>query len=179
MVTYSILNPITNIRDHLVKREEKRDLGVVIDEGLRFHSHIQHVVSQENSMLGLLKRTISSQEATIFIKLFRALVRPHLDFGMCQAGPSYQQDGRLIENVQRQATKCKKSLKSASYEEQLKLPTLVYRCLCSDMMLTFNLHHLQGQPQYQPSSYKRTFKEATKIRLQIKNLSNVFFKRSN
>jgi len=71
--------------------------------GLRFHSCIQHVVFQANTILGLLIMTNSSQEATIFIKLFKALVRSHLDFGICLTGPSYLQDVRLIKNVQRQA----------------------------------------------------------------------------
>jgi hypothetical protein len=142
MATYSIYNPITKTREHLENREEERDLGVIIDDKLKFHSHVQHVVSRANSSLGLLKRTISSREATIFIKLYKALVRPHLDFGMCLAGPSYRQDVRLIENVQRRATKCVKSLKSTSYEDrlkQLKLSTLVYRRMRSDMMLTYKL----------------------------------------
>jgi len=58
MATYSILNPITNKRNHLVKKEKERDLGVTTDERLRFHSHVQHIVSQVNSILSLLKRTI-------------------------------------------------------------------------------------------------------------------------
>ena len=48
---------------------------------------------------------------------------------------------------------------------QLKLPTIVYRHMHSDMMLTYKLHHLQGQPP----SHKRTFKEVTKVKLKIKN----------
>ena len=111
---------------------------------LNFHSHVQHVVSRASSSLGLLKRTINSRQASIFIKLYKALVRPHLDFGMCHTGPSYQQDVRLIENVQRRATKCIKSLASTSYEDRLKyfkLPNLVYRRLRSDMMLTYKLQN--------------------------------------
>ena len=78
------------------------------------------------------------------MKLYKALVRPHLDSGMCLAGPSYQQDVRLIKNVQRRATKCIKSLVSTSYEDHLKylkLPTLVYQCLCSDMILAYKLQN--------------------------------------
>ena len=44
MATYLILNLITNIRDYLVKREEESNLSVTINEELRFHSHISHVV---------------------------------------------------------------------------------------------------------------------------------------
>jgi hypothetical protein len=88
MGTYSILNPITKIREQLVNREEGRDLGVIVDNKLRFHSHVQQVVSQAKSILGLLKRTISSLEAKILIKLLKDLVKPHFDFAMYLAGLS-------------------------------------------------------------------------------------------
>ena len=122
-------NPTTKVREKLKNRAEERDVGVITDDKLKFYSYVQHVVSRASSSLGLLKRTIKSRQASIFIKLRKALVRPHLDFGICLAGPSYQQDVRLIENVRRRATKCIKSLASTSYEDRLKylkLPTLVY-----------------------------------------------------
>ena len=106
MVNYTIYNPTIKDREHLENRVEERDLGVIIDDKLKFHSHVQYVVSCASSSLGLLKQTINNRQASIFIKLYKALIRPHLDFGMCLAGPSYQQDVRFIENVQRRATKC-------------------------------------------------------------------------
>ncbi|XP_065568763.1 uncharacterized protein LOC136032368 [Artemia franciscana] len=106
MANYMICNPTTKVREQLKNRAEERDLGVIIDDKLNFHSDVQHVFSYASSSLGLLKQTINNRHASIFIKLYKALVRPHLNFGMCLAGPSYQQKVRLIENIQRQATKC-------------------------------------------------------------------------
>ena len=144
MANYTIYNPTTKVREQLKNRAEERDLHVIIDDKLTFHSHVQHIVSHASSSLGILKQTINSRQASIFIKVYKALVRPHLDFGMCLAGPSYQQDVKLIETIQRQATKCIKSLASTLYEDHLrylKLPTLVYQCLCSNMMLNYKLQN--------------------------------------
>ena len=90
MANYTIYNPTTKVREQLENRAKERDLGVIIDDKLKFHSHVQHVVSRAGSSHGLLKRTINSRQASMFIKLYKALVRPHLDFGLCRTGPSYQ-----------------------------------------------------------------------------------------
>ena len=76
MSTYPILLPITNIREDIVKTEEEMDFGMIIDEGLRFQS--QHVVSQANSILGLLKRTISAKRQQYSLDFLRLLLDPIL-----------------------------------------------------------------------------------------------------
>ena len=63
---------------------------------------------------------------------------------MCLAGPSCRQDVRLIEIVRDEQKKCVRSLVSTSNEDRLKylkLPTLVYRHVRSDMMLTYKLQN--------------------------------------
>jgi len=89
MANYTIYNPTTKVREQLESRAEERDLGVIIDDKFKFHSHVRHAISLISSSLGLLKRTINSIQGSIFIKLHKAFVRPHLDFGMCLAGSSY------------------------------------------------------------------------------------------
>ena len=47
MANYTIYNPTIKVREQLENRAEERDLGVIIDDKLKFHSHVQHVVSNE------------------------------------------------------------------------------------------------------------------------------------
>ena len=113
MANYTIYNPTTKVREQLENRAEERDLDVIIGDKLKFHSHVQHVVSRASSSLRLLKRIINSRQASIFIKLYKALVRPHLDFGMCLTGSSYQQDVIKTAHTKRTETSNKTHTKSS------------------------------------------------------------------
>ena len=78
----------------------------------------------------------------MFKKLFKAIVRPHLEYANSVWHPTKIKDITAIENVQRRATKYLPTMKNLSYEERLEklgLPTLQYRRLRGDMIETYNL----------------------------------------
>ena len=60
---------------------EEKDLGVTFDSALSFDEHIQKVINKANQMMGLIKRTFVHLDKEIFIKLYKALVRPHVEYG--------------------------------------------------------------------------------------------------
>ena len=106
---------------------DERDLGLIVDYQLKFSSHAKSVSSSANKTLGIIKRTISSQHPRVLMKLFKALVRPHLEVGMSLAAPFFEKDKKLLEDVQRHATKMVSSMNKFPYEERLcclKLPML-------------------------------------------------------
>ena len=76
MANYMIYNPAMKVRERLENRAEERDLGVIIDDKLKFHNHVQHVVSHASFSLELLKQTINSRQASIFIKLCKTHQTP-------------------------------------------------------------------------------------------------------
>jgi hypothetical protein len=47
----------------------ERDLGIVIDEELKFHKHTQTVVAKESQTLGIIKRTVRSISSKVMTKL--------------------------------------------------------------------------------------------------------------
>ena len=57
---------------------EEKDLGVWIDDKLKFTNHIGHVVAKSNQILSLIKRSFVYKDTEIIKRLFTALVRPHL-----------------------------------------------------------------------------------------------------
>ena len=65
----------------LQKCEEEKDLGVIFDEDLSFDTHIQKSINKANHMIGLIKRTFSYLNKDTFLKLYKAIVRPHLEYG--------------------------------------------------------------------------------------------------
>ena len=57
-------------------------------------------------MLTVLKRTIVTRDQKIFLKLYKQLVRPHLEYAAIMWNPHFKRDIHLIERVQKRATRC-------------------------------------------------------------------------
>jgi len=57
-----------------------KDLGILIDSQLTFKDHIQDKINKAYSMIGLLKRNFINMDCKTFILLYKALVRPHLEY---------------------------------------------------------------------------------------------------
>ena len=65
----------------LQKCEEEKDLHVIFDKDLSFDTHIQKNINKANQMIGLIKRTFSYLNKDTFFKLYKAMARPHLEYG--------------------------------------------------------------------------------------------------
>ena len=91
-------------------------------------------------MIGLIKRNFNYLNKNTFLTLYKALVRPHLEYLYLV---SIQKRLILsIENVQRIATEIIKNIKHLTYEERLRyldLPTLVNRRSRGDMIETYKI----------------------------------------
>jgi len=59
---------------------EEKDLGVWIDDKLKFTKHIGHAVAKGNQILGLIKRSFVYKDSEVIKRLFIAHVRPHLEY---------------------------------------------------------------------------------------------------
>ena len=59
---------------------EKRDLGVLFTNNLKFSHHISAIVRKANSMTGMVKRTFNFLSPSTFRILCTSLVRPHIDY---------------------------------------------------------------------------------------------------
>ena len=78
----------------------------------------------------------------IFLPLYKALVRPILEYGNSVWKPYFKKDSELLEKVQRRSTKLVIPIKSSSYQfrlRQLGLPSLVYRRQRADMLQVFRI----------------------------------------
>ena len=123
---------------------EEKDLGVLVDEELKFKKHIEDKISTANKMLGLIRHTFKHLDNRSFCMLFKSLVRPHLEYASIIWSPHTKQYQEMIEKVQRRATKLLPELKNLPYEDRLrvlKLPTLKYRRLRNDLLHIYKLTH--------------------------------------
>ena len=123
---------------------DEKDLGVTIDNQLKFSMHVQTQVAKANRILGCLRHTFKYLTSTIFLQLYKAMIRPHLEYASCIWFPKLKRDSDAIERIQRRATKLVPALRTLTYTErlrQLKLPTLVYRRRRADMLQTYKIMH--------------------------------------
>lgn len=135
---------ITLNKVELEKVNKERDLGIITDNKLKFTDHIYESVNKANRIMGTIRRTYTYLDEKTFSYLYKALVRPHLEYGASIWNPYQQKDINVIENVQRRATKQIPGLKELSYENRLrklKLPTLKHRRLRGDMIQVYKLTH--------------------------------------
>ena len=122
----------------------ERDLGVIVDNKLNFNEHIAKQSKKANMVMGIIRRTFKHLDDKMFVKLFKALVRPHLEYAQAVWHPQHAKEINLIESVQRRATKQVPKMKDMSYQERLeklKLPSLLYRRLRGDMIEVYKRTH--------------------------------------
>ena len=140
----------TDHDSHTIEHDaEEKDLGVTFDELLTFDKHINNIVTKANQTLGIIKRNFQFMDKDIFLKLYKALVRPILEYGQSVWHPHLIRQHNLIENVQRRATKMVKNISHLSYYERLVylgLPSLNYRRLRGDMIQVYNILQINNDP---------------------------------
>ena len=99
---------------------------MIFQKDLKFSNHIATKVNKANSILSLIVRKLDFIEQDLFILMYKALVRPHIEYGNTIW---YQQVRRDIESVQKRATRLIPGLKDLTFVDRLKtlkLPTLAH-----------------------------------------------------
>ena len=144
------LGPSHSYRDYyldgnkITTESSVRDLGVTIDNCLKFHNHTNLTITKANCILGLISKIFQYKEPDMIIKLNKSLVRPIVEYGNPVWGPYYIIDQRFIEGLQRRATKLVPSIRHHTYPERLQilnLPSLFYRRYRGDMILKYQVTH--------------------------------------
>ena len=122
--------------------EVEKDLGVHTDSELKFRQHAATVVAKAIQILSVIRRSFAVLDDFTLPLLFKSLVRPHLEYGNLVWGPFNRADQKLVERVQRRATRMISSIRHLPYEERLRrlqLPSLYYRRRRGDMIHMFQM----------------------------------------
>ena len=116
---------------------KEKDLGVTISADMKVSEHCGIAASKGNHILGLIRRNITYKDKKLIIPLYKAIVRPHLEYCIQAWRPYCKKDIDTLERIQRRATKIIPELRDLSYEERLKecgLTTLETRRLRGDQI---------------------------------------------
>merc|ERR1712240_913158 len=157
---------------------KEKDLGVLIDYKLDFGDHIKEIVSRANRMIGLIRASFSCLNKKMFLNLHKSLIRPLLEYCVQVWSPHLNKYIKLIEGVQRRATRLVPELKELPYEErlnQLKLTTLEERRVRGDMIETYKI--ITRKEKVNPDNYFQLLPDREGPRARDKKIYKKFAKK--
>ena len=120
----------------------EKDLGVHIDHNINFQVHIGEIISKANKILGLIRRSFKYLNQDMFLTLYKTLVRSVLEYSSPVWSPRKKKDIKMVECVQRRATKLLGHIRGLPYPDRLKilnLTTLEYRIDRADLIQVFKI----------------------------------------
>ena len=71
----------------------------MVDNSLKFSEQCYSVVNSANAILGMIRRTISCKNKNIILRLYKALVRPKLEYCVQVWRPYLKKDIDKIESI--------------------------------------------------------------------------------
>ena len=126
--------------------EEETDLGVTFNSSFDFGNHISASIAKAKRIMAWLSRIIISREPDLMIRLYKAMIRPHLEYCTQVWAPlatygNWSVIGE-IEAVQKAFTRMINGIGLWTYKErlhELKLTTLLERRMRGDLIETFKV----------------------------------------
>ena len=95
--------------------ENEKDLGIILDNSLKFQNYINTQAKKANSMLGIISRSFKHIDNDMFLVLYESLIRPHLEYGSQVWLTMNKKEQIIFENIQRSlATRLLPNLKKSS-----------------------------------------------------------------
>ena len=98
--------------------------------------------SRCNQVLGMIRRNITYKENSLIMPLYKAIVRPHLEYCIHAWRPYLRKYIDMFDKIQRSATKLIPGLRNLRYEERLNecgLTILETRILRVDQIEVFKI----------------------------------------
>ena len=102
----------------LGRTTQEKDLGVTFSADMKVSEQCGIAASKGNQILGI-RRTIMYKEKQLIVPLYKAIIRPHLEYCIQAWRPYRKKDIDKLERIQRRATKMIPELRDLSYESRL------------------------------------------------------------
>ena len=126
------------------KSGQEKDLGVLTSDSLLWNEQIKSNVSKANQMICWIVRNLILREKSVMLSVYKALVRPHLEYCVQLWNPVAEQGswGLILEleGVQRRFTRLIDEVGTLPYSERLEvlnLTTLAERRIRGDLIEAF------------------------------------------
>ena len=86
----------------LGRTTQEKDLGVTFSADMKVSEQCGIAASKGNKILELIRRTIMYKEKQLIVPLYRAIVRPHLEYFIQAWRPYRKKDIDKLERIQEQ-----------------------------------------------------------------------------
>jgi hypothetical protein len=96
-----------------------QDLGITVSSPLSFNKHIDIIVAKAYSRLGLIHKAFHTKSRKSILRLFKAYVRPILEYSSIVWNPYTNRCTDKIERVHRHMCRMIPSIRHLSYRDQL------------------------------------------------------------
>ena len=126
----------------LSKTVKETYLGVSMNANMKVSEQCRIAASKCNQVLGMIRINITYKEKSLIIPLYKAIVRPHLEYCIQACSPYLRKYIDMLETIQRRATKLIPGLRDLRYEERLKecrMTTLEMQRLRGDQIEVFKI----------------------------------------
>ena len=128
--------------DKIHNAKVQRDLGVLVQDSLKVNLQVESVIKKANVMLSFISRGLEYKSRDVLLRLYKALVRPHLEYCEQFWAPHLRKDILALERVQRRFTRMIPGMVGLTYDERLRilgLYSLEFRRLRGDLIETYKI----------------------------------------
>lgn len=132
--------------DQLPKASEEKDLGVLVTKDYSWQRNIDNCIKKAKSTMSWIMRVIIRKEKDVMLKLYKSMVRPHLEYcvQLWSPQPTHGNWGVIhrLEDVQREYTRQINGIGHLSYASRLQslgITTLLERRARGDLIETFKM----------------------------------------
>ncbi len=103
--------------EQMTKYKQINDLGITVNSAFTPSANVLTVANKARGMLYLIERSFTCLIKEIFLTLYRALGRPHLEYAIQANCPYLKKDIYHLERIQRAATRWVNGLRDISYKK--------------------------------------------------------------
>ena len=157
----------------LIKKNQEKDLGIVISDKFKFDTHIDSIVKKANKQLGIITKIFKSKSPSIIIPLYKTFVRPHLEYNSTIWSPYTKKNIKKIEKVQKRMCNIIYGARSMSYSQKLKksnLLSLQVRRIKDQIINVYKIKHnlmdLDFDEFFSKNKYEKTRGNAFRLTFQ-------------
>ena len=89
----------------LSKIVKEKDLGVSMDANMKVSEQCRIAASKGNQVIGMIRINITYKEKSLIVPLYKAIVRPHLEYCIHAWSTYTRKDIYMLDKSQRRATR--------------------------------------------------------------------------
>ena len=130
--------------------KSQKHLGILLDSKLTFEKHCKTILSKTNRTIGLLRKLQGLLPRAVLITVYKAFVRPHLDYGNVLYDQAFNASLKLekLESIQYNAlTGAIRGTSKENIYQELGLESLQIRRWYGKLCLFYKIYKNQS-PSY-------------------------------